>query len=150
MPAGPSQRLIDFTAKMAGVDQARLTGTTRLCEDLGMEGDDGVEFLTAFGLEFGVDMAACDPADYFGPEAAWPLSELILLLTDRTRLRYISLTLGDLEGIAASGIWFKPDRAPAPLSPTRIAWILTAGLGMLALFMLLLAAGLLLVVNFWS
>ncbi len=150
MPGCPSQRLIEFTAKMAAVKPARLSGSTRLFEDLGMDGDDGVEFLDAFGQEFGVDMAACDPIDYFGPEAVWPPSELILLLTDRMKLRHISLTLADLEGFAASGVWFKPDRAPVPLSPLRVAWILIAGLGMLALLLVLMAAGLLLVVNFWS
>lgn len=150
MPGSPSQRLIDFVAQATAVRPGRLTGATRLCEDLDMDGDDGDEFLAAFGQEFGVDMAACDPFDYFGPEAAWPLDDLILLLTDRAKLRHIGLTLADLEGFAASGIWFKPDRVPGRLSFLRVAWILTAGLGMLAALLILLAAGLLLVVNFWS
>jgi len=150
MSGSPSRHLIEFTAKMAAVKPERLSGATRLFEDLGMDGDDGVEFLDAFGQEFGVDMAACDPSDYFGPEATMLLDDLILLLTDGARLRHTSLTLADLEGIAASGIWFKPDRAPVPLSPLRVAWILIAGSGMLALLLVLLAAGLLLVVNFWS
>ena len=53
----------------------RLSAATSVNDDLGMDGDDGVEFMLAFSERFGVDLAVFPLDKYFGPEAgATPLS----------------------------------------------------------------------------
>ena len=42
--------------------------TTRIEEDLGITGDDAVEFLIAFGKKFDVDISRFNMADYFHGE----------------------------------------------------------------------------------
>ena len=52
----------------SGVPESEITMETRLLEDLGMDGDDGDEFLEAFADEFGIDMSRMAPFNYFNDE----------------------------------------------------------------------------------
>jgi len=51
---------------------ARIHGESRLLQDLGIDGDDGTELLTAFATRFGVDLEGFHPGRHFGPEGLWP------------------------------------------------------------------------------
>jgi hypothetical protein len=67
-----------FAAEYWGEPIERLTAETSVNEELGMDGDDGVEFMRAFGERFAVDLAAFPHGKYFGPEAgATPFSMLV-------------------------------------------------------------------------
>jgi hypothetical protein len=51
------ERVMQFTAQRWPVRKGRsLTTETRLAQDLGMDGDDAVDFFDAFQQDFGVDL----------------------------------------------------------------------------------------------
>ena len=77
--AGMDSELLDevkaFVAEFWLEPKGRLSAETSVNLDLGMDGDDGVEFMQAFSLRFGVDLSAFPHDKYFGPEApATPIS----------------------------------------------------------------------------
>ncbi|WP_164974302.1 DUF1493 family protein [Filimonas effusa] len=57
--------LVKFTIKQSCVDDEPIKRTTKLYEDLGIYGDDAVEFIIAFGKAFDVDVSEFKAADYF-------------------------------------------------------------------------------------
>jgi len=64
-----------FVAEFWLEPKGRLSAETSVNDDLGMDGDDGVEFMQAFSVRFGVDLSAFPQDKYFGPEApANPIS----------------------------------------------------------------------------
>ena len=66
------------------------TRETRIEEDLGINGGDGVDFILAYGKHFKVDISNFMAADYFEPEG-------MNLITPRTIPNKKTLTLGHLE-----------------------------------------------------
>jgi len=71
----------------------RLSAETSVNDDLGMDGDDGVEFMLAFGERFAVDLTAFPLDKYFGPEAgATPLSMVEGIIRRVTTGRWSDLT----------------------------------------------------------
>jgi acyl carrier protein len=68
----------DFVAVECGVPAETLTSETTLFGDLGIDGDDAIEFFEAFQERFGVDLASLDMRRYFGPEG-WPLRDLVIM-----------------------------------------------------------------------
>jgi len=54
-------------ATSARVEKVSLDAT--LFADLGVDGDDGLELIDAFGKEFDVDISTFDHGKHFGPEA---------------------------------------------------------------------------------
>ncbi len=57
-----------FTTEQAGVMEERVTENASLEDDLGIYGDDAVEYLVAFGKKFKVDVSGFMAADYFSGE----------------------------------------------------------------------------------
>ncbi|PXX41537.1 DUF1493 family protein [Undibacterium pigrum] len=57
-------------ADFAGVPIQNLSDDTSLFHDLGMDGDDALEFMQEFSRRFHVDLAQFVHSDYFGAEAA--------------------------------------------------------------------------------
>ena len=57
-----------FTQEEAGSDPNDITESSLLEEDLGIYGDDAVEYIIAFGKEFNVDVSKFMAADYFSGE----------------------------------------------------------------------------------
>jgi hypothetical protein len=49
-------RVFRFTAEHLSVDSSQLWGGTRLAQDLGVDGDDAVEFFDNFGKSFDIDL----------------------------------------------------------------------------------------------
>ncbi len=76
-----------------------LTRQTDLVEDLGLVGDDAVEFMDAYASTFNVGAGDYKFSSYFGPERLW-------LLPGFSRgKRKNSITLGMLESAAKAGVW---------------------------------------------
>lgn len=57
-----------FVAHYCAVDIERIRDSTTLFADLGIDGDDAVDFFEAFRDEFGVDLSSLELSRQFGPE----------------------------------------------------------------------------------
>jgi AcrR family transcriptional regulator len=70
------ERVFEFVASETGVRRRKLKLSTRLREDIRMDGDDAVEFFQAFAMMFDADLTSLwnNWDGHFGPEAAssWP------------------------------------------------------------------------------
>lgn len=87
------EKLKIFTVKESFVTDTLLTRSTRIEIDLGITGDDAIEFILAFGKEFCVDVSEFRVSDYFKGEG-WSFSEFFC---KREKGKFKDLTLGDLE-----------------------------------------------------
>ncbi len=56
MQSSIDERVYDLVAKERGMGRAKLRPSTTLSHDLGMEGDDAVEFFEALAAKFAVDL----------------------------------------------------------------------------------------------
>ena len=94
--------LKEFVIKQSAVDDEEITMDTQIENELGVTGDDAVDFMIAYGNTFNVDVTKFMAADYFGPERNVFLSELFrVIFAYREKKRKI-LTVGHLEkGILA-------------------------------------------------
>ena len=65
-----ADQVIAFTTQKRAVDRTKISLTSRLFQDLGMDGDDAIEFFKQFGEQFGVDLRALwdEWDEHFGPE----------------------------------------------------------------------------------
>ena len=63
--------VIEFVAEFSGASVSSIDLNTLINEDLGIDGDDGAEFLEEFAKRFSVDLATCSKT-YFGPEGFAP------------------------------------------------------------------------------
>src|SRR5437773_2571583 len=68
----------DFVVAECRVSEERLTPDTTLFDDLGIDGDDAIEFFEAFQQRFEVDLGSFELRRYFGPEG-WPLRYLVIM-----------------------------------------------------------------------
>ena len=105
---GPMEEgIIAFVARKTSAPLARLSSVTRFREDLGVDGDDGIELMARFAADFGVDLTDFSPAKHFGPEAAWnPFAFLF-----RPKLKPI--TIADLVRAAEGKRWTASAETPA-------------------------------------
>lgn len=81
------QRLIGWVAGFLGVSAGTISTSSRVNLDLGVDGEDGLDFIRAFGKEFGVDVSNFPYARYFGPEASHPFAFMRTILRLVTRQR---------------------------------------------------------------
>jgi Protein of unknown function (DUF1493) len=58
----------EFTAKFSGVNLNKIQEDSGIESDLGIYGDDGVDYIIAFGKKFNVDISAFTPRYYFSAE----------------------------------------------------------------------------------
>ena len=93
-----------FVAEFSSVRKERISAETRVNDDLGIDGDDGEDFLESFCARFGVDQSIFPPEKYFGPEAAAnPLSVMRSITRRATTGSWTGLaplTVGDLVNAA--------------------------------------------------
>lgn len=106
--------VIAFVAEYWNEPESRLMAETSVNDDLGMDGDDGDEFMQAFSARFAVDLSAFPHDKYFGPEAsATPLSfiaAIILRLTTGRWTKLSPLKLRQLAEAAKRGSWVESPR----------------------------------------
>jgi hypothetical protein len=93
-------RVYALVAEERGVRREKLHPLTTLSHDLGMEGDDAVEFFRDFGEKFAVDLKQLDQDwhCYFGPEGVGFGGILFVL--------FPTLILAFLLGLAVSNLSF--------------------------------------------
>jgi acyl carrier protein len=96
-------RIKRFTVKQAAVEEEEVTEDASLENDLGVHGNDAVEFIIAFGKEFNVDVSRFMAADYFSPEGDIILPAIIRLFTGKKKPKRKDLTIGHLMKAAMAG-----------------------------------------------
>jgi hypothetical protein len=101
--------VIAFIAEYWAVPKSRLSAETSINNDLGMDGDDGLEFMQAFSRRFAVDLGTFPYDNYFGDEAAaTPISLFSLTvrwLATGKSTTLSPLTLRQLALAAENGSW---------------------------------------------
>lgn len=115
-----AEAIIAFVARETGMKPSKLTLSTRLMHDLGIDGDDAVEFFEHFEQEFGVNLSDFPYHRHFGPEGLdlfgvkltrfiWRLFNLEYPYT----YEYIPITIKDLIAAAHAKRWVKtiPDQS---------------------------------------
>lgn len=111
MPKLPFAEIADFVACFVGVSAERLSSSTTLFGDLGVDGQDGIDLFVAFGKRFYVDLSALDTTRHFGAEGFGPralLHWVVLWLragTPEEKARLSPVTIADLQRAAESGRW---------------------------------------------
>jgi acyl carrier protein len=65
-----ASQVVEMLAKERGLPAAKIDVSSRLLQDLGMDGDDAVDFFTSLHERFGTDLTALHErwSDHFGPE----------------------------------------------------------------------------------
>ena len=98
-----------FVAEYWYEPESGLFAETSVNCDLGMDGDDGVEFMDAFSVRFNVDLTEFPHDKYFGPEAsATPISFISAFIRRLTTGRWTNLrplTLRQLADAVENGRW---------------------------------------------
>ena len=85
-----------FTVNSIGVDEDEISEDTRLESDLGVYGDDAIEYVLAFGMKFNVDVTNFMFSDYFSPEGDFILSAIIRIFTGKKNTKQKELTIRHL------------------------------------------------------
>lgn len=95
-------KLKSFIIKQAAVEADEVIREASIENDLGVTGDDAVDFLIAYGKAFNVDVTKFLAAEYFDGEGDLILPAIIRLLTGKKKKKNNILTVGHLEkGILA-------------------------------------------------
>ncbi len=105
-----SQPLVTFLCEELKVPPSRLSATTRLFQDLGVDGDDGVELIQNYGLLFSVDLSGFQPTLHFGPEAAGNPFIWFWWFVSRRWPKFVPITLADLEISLRHRRWVRPGK----------------------------------------
>jgi len=76
-----ASEVLEMLAKERGLSQTKIQATSRLLQDLGMDGDDAVDFFTSLQERFGTDLTALHEGwgDHFGPEGFSCWNGLVIL-----------------------------------------------------------------------
>ena len=96
-------KIILLVEKRMGKYQMPIVRETALEKDLGISGDDAVEFLMDFSKEFNVDMSNFDIKKYFFPEGDSILPAIVRLFTGKRQRKQKELRLGDLGKAVIAG-----------------------------------------------
>ena len=109
MTAELINEVIAFVAEYLEEPISQLSAETSINEDLGMDGDDALEFMQAFSRRFAVDLATFPYDSYFGVEAAAnPISIIAMMirwLTTGKSTNLSPLTLRQLAVAVENGSW---------------------------------------------
>jgi hypothetical protein len=122
MDPGLATRVIKFTAETVGVKESNIRLETTLLGDLGLTGDDAVDFFVSYAKTFEVDLSAFRCIDHFGPECGIGLFELIALMISpiwkpkkvdpHVAANKLPITVKDLIEAAEKKRW--PEKTGAP------------------------------------
>ncbi len=85
------ERIVALVAEERGMKPQRIFLASRLSHDLGMDGDDAVDFFEKFGNEFNVDLSSLREhwSEHFGPEGSAPSLGCMVVIG-------VAVVLGDL------------------------------------------------------
>lgn len=102
--------VIAFISEFTGTDPSKITLETLVNDELGVDGDDGVDLLFEFCAKFNVDLSSIDKL-YFGPEGSNPFSAILIGLSALWRglhgrpSRYLPLPVKQFVYSAEAGKW---------------------------------------------
>ncbi len=108
-----STEVFAMVSHFTGVRSQELTPETTLFHDLGIDGDDAVDFFEEFGKAFHVNLTDFKIARYFGSEGGDPVSAIATWLQGWWTGNYHSaagvapITLRDLVEAARAGRWIR-------------------------------------------
>ncbi len=74
-----------FTSELAGIKEESILETSSVEKDLGIYGDDAVEYILAFGKKFNVDVSNFMAADYFSPEGIDIIGAVVRMFTGKPK-----------------------------------------------------------------
>lgn len=97
------EEIANLVVDKMGKYRKPLTRQTSLEKDLGMSGDDAVEFLLEFSKKFNVDIGNFKFKECFSPEGDFILPAILRFLTGKKSEKHAELTLGDLERAVLAG-----------------------------------------------
>ncbi len=89
-------KLKDFVILHSCVNDQEISRNTKIYEDLGIYGDDAVDFMLNYSTEFNVDIKNFMAADYFNSENEFLFSGLFSKLFKSNNHKTV-LTVGHLE-----------------------------------------------------
>ena len=92
-----------FTVTKTGVSDNEVTESAGLESDLGVSGDDALDYIVAFGKEFKVDVSKFMAADYFSPEGDSILPAIIRMFTGKKHPKQKELLMRHLEKAVLAG-----------------------------------------------
>jgi len=74
--------VVEMLAKERGLSQTKIDASSRLLQDLGMDGDDAVDFFASLQERYGTDLTALHEewSDHFGPEGFSGWTGLVIIL----------------------------------------------------------------------
>jgi acyl carrier protein len=113
------RQVIEFVAGRLGLRHDRVNVDTTLFGDLGVDGDDAVDFFQGFSEKFRVDLSQIDLSRYFSGEGCWPWQAPLLLFhaltelftfkksrkTPEERAGVTPITIGNLVAAVKVGHW---------------------------------------------
>lgn len=111
MPSSTDSEVFDFVAGFVGIPSVQISGATTLFGDLGIDGEDGSNFMVAFGERFNVDLSDLEVTKHFGPEGLWPWAPLHWIAlwfragTPEQKARLLPIAVADLVHAAEVGTW---------------------------------------------
>lgn len=103
MSSDTHNAVVGLIAEFTGYDSSWIQGSTRLMEDLGVDGDDAAELLQEFASRFKVDLSRFEFQRHFGPEAGWNPIAAAYYLVVGSELEPISVK--QLVEAAERGAW---------------------------------------------
>lgn len=76
-----ASEVVEMLAKERGLSPAKIEPSSRLLQDLGMDGDDAVDFFISLQKRFGTDFSALREqwSDHFGPEGISCWNGLVII-----------------------------------------------------------------------
>ncbi len=97
-------RIIIFIVEQTNANLEKISLETRLAEDLGIDGDDALEFFENFSQEFQVDLSNFQFDKYFGYEAGF---DPLITFLNRPKHKLETITTKDLVMAAIANKWYK-------------------------------------------
>ncbi|MFD0850427.1 hypothetical protein [Sphingosinicella xenopeptidilytica] len=133
---GAADEVVGMLVEERGLSPTKIKPSSRLVQDLGMDGDDAVDFFVSLQERFGTDLSALYErwSDHFGPEgfSGWN-GVVIIPAAVAGGVAASLLDLGELTGIAitvgllALWVWaMKTWGHPNKMQPITVAEVIAA------------------------
>jgi acyl carrier protein len=87
------ETIVSLLARVSGVPKEKIMRTTRLREDLGIDGDDAAEFLREIVKLYSIDATDFEFVQFFNPEPSFPAILEYLFLFKRKKKPLLSMSL---------------------------------------------------------
>jgi len=97
--------ILQFLFRKRGAYKIEFSRETELLSDLGIDGDDAVEFLEDFSKEFSVDVSHLEFDKYFNQESLDSVNLISSIFSKKKRKMFLPITLGMLEECSKKGQW---------------------------------------------